>query len=177
MKKYLFCALTAVLLMPGLAHAVSDENVTNRRPDRPARAEVQEIRQEIRSSVAQNHARRLTRRFQFYFDRLSKIITRFEARLAILDTAGKDTADAKAKLALVKTKLGEAKSKGDATITAFTAIDPAKFSEQKEAAFAARDLAVSARKLYQETLVLLKDALKALKVISRPALPANEEAL
>ncbi len=179
MKKYL--SLTIFIILCSLfvvqVQAESDENVTKRRPDRPAQAAIQEIRQENRSKVAENHANRLERRFGFYYDRLSKIIVRFEARLVILDNAGKNTADSKAKLALAKTKLEAAKVAGQEAVVQFRAIDPAKFSEQKTEAFAARDLAVSARKLFQESHQLLKDALKSLKTISKPALPAAKEAL
>ena len=179
MKKYL--SLTIFIILCSLfvvqVQAESDENVTKRRPDRPAQAAIQEIRQENRSKVAENHANRLERRFGFYYDRLSKIIVRFEARLVILDNAGKNTADSKAKLALAKTKLEAAKVAGQEAGVQFRAIVPAKISEQKTELLAARDLATSARKLFQEAHQLLKDALKALKLISKPALPANEEAL
>lgn len=181
MRKSSLFSLTLLLLYPFTlalpVQAESAENVTKRRPDHPAQAEIQEIRQENRSKVSENHARRLERRFGFYYDRLSKIIVRFEARLAILAKEGKSTADSKTKLGLAKTKLEEAKAAGAAAVAAFATIDPAKFGEQKTETVAARDLAVSARKLFQESHRLLKDALKALKLISKSALPASEEAL
>lgn len=179
MKKSFILALLIILSVPSLALATSDENVTKRRPDRPAQAEIQEIRQErkedreetrekvqeIRSNVAENHANRLERRFAFYYSRLSNIITRFEKRLDILKADGKDITAVSAKLTEVKTKLESAKAKGIEAVAAFKAIDPAKFSEQKTEALAARDLANSARKLFVETHTLLKDALKSLKAI------------
>lgn len=184
MKKYILLVTTAVLLFPSVAFAQSDENVTKRRPDRPNQAEIQEIRQErmedrqeIRSNVAQNHANRLERRFEFYYKRLTNIITRFERRLDILKADGKDVSAVNTKLTAVKTKLAEAKSKGDSAVAAFKAIDPAKFSEQKTQVLAARDLATEARKLFIETHTLLKDALKSLKAISKPALPAASAAV
>lgn len=191
-KKILVLSLAASILVlsSSFVHA-EGENVTKRRPDRPEAAQIQEIRevrkdarsevkdkmQEIRSNVAENHANRLERRFKFYFDRLTNILTRFDKRVATLKSEGKNTASVETSLTAAKTKLAEAKTKGDASVAAFKAIDPAKFSEQKTAALAARDLAISARKLFMDTHSLIKDALKALKLISKPALPAASAAV
>lgn len=179
MKKYLMTALALTVLAPTIAFAQGDENVTKRRPERAV--EIQEIRQDnrqnLRSSVAENHANRLERRFGFYFARLGNIIARFQRRLDALKTAGKDTTAVQAKLDAAKSKLAEAKAKGAEAIAAFKAIDPAKFSEQRAEAFAARDLATAARKLFVETHTLLKEALRLLKTISKPALPAASAAI
>lgn len=180
MKKHLYLSIFFVVLcslFTSQVRAESAENVTRRRPDRPVQAEIQEIRQERRSNVAENHANRLERRFAFYDSRLRNIITRFEKRLDILKADGKDITAVSAKLTEVKSKLESAKAKGVEAVAAFKAIDPAQFSEQKVESFAARDLAVATRKLYLEVHVLLKDALKALKVISKPALPAASVAV
>lgn len=180
MQKSLLIALTLIVLTPSLVLAVSDENVTKRRPDAPARVEVQEIRQErqeIRSNVAENHANRLEKRFTAYYTRLNNIITRFQARLDLLKSQNKDISAIQTKLDSAKTKLGEAKTKGESAVAAFKAIDPVKFSEQKTQVLAARDLAVSARKAYLEVHELLKAALKELKTISKPALPAASSAV
>lgn len=175
MKKSFLLALVLVILTPSLALAlaVSDENVTKMRPDKPVPAQVQEIRQEletkreeIRNRIAQIHATRLTKRFDAYYLRLASIITRFEARLIILQKNSKDIVPTQAKLDLAKAKLVEAKTAGQDAVKALEAIDPP-----------AKELAISAHDLYKETLTLLKDALKSLKTISKPALPANEEAL
>lgn len=181
MPKVLLLALTLLILFPSVVLAQGDENITKRRPERAL--EIQEIREvrtearELRSSVAENHANRLERRFRFYFTRMTNIITRFQKRLDILKAEGKDTAAVQTKLDLAKTKLAGAKLKGDEAVAAFKAIDPAKFTEQKEAAFAARDLAKAARILFQEAHQALKDALKELKTISKPALPAASSAV
>lgn len=180
MKKSLLIIASVFLLTPSLVVAQSDENITKRRPDTESTIQIQEIKtdmQEIINNVSARHANRLERRFNFYYTRLNNIILRFQKRLDILKADGKDIAGVQAKLDLTKTKLEEAKAKGLEAVAAFRAIDPAKFSEQKTAAFAARDLAVAARKLFADTLVLLKDALKALKVISKPALPAASSAV
>ena len=173
MKKSFLPALVLVVLTPSLALAVSDENVTKMRPDKPVPAQVQEIRQEletkreeIRNRIAQIHATRLTKRFDAYYLRLASIITRFEARLIILQKNGKDIVPTQAKLDLTKAKLVEAKTAGQDAVKALEAKDPP-----------AKELATTAHDLYKETLTLLKDSLKSLKTISKPALPANEEAL
>lgn len=180
MYKLLLVALTILVLSPTSILAVSDENVTKRRPDKPEAAQIQEIRQERvenrqerRDNIAQNHADRLSKRFSAYYSRLGGIMTRFQARIDLLKKAGKDTSSTQAKLDLAKAKLEEAKTKGEAAIAAFKAIDPAKFSEQKTQAIAARDLATDARQLFADTNVLIKDALKSLKTISS----SSQEAL
>lgn len=175
MKKYLLIVFTALVVTPSIAFAISDENITKRRPDNsPAQIQVQEIRQdrqelreevktklqERRSNVAENHANRLEKRFNFYYDRLNNIIGRFQTRLELLKKESKDMTAAQAKLDAAKTKLADAKTKGDAAIAAFRAVDPAKVSEQKAELIAARDMATAARKLFAETHNLLKLALK-----------------
>lgn len=182
MKKSIIVALAILALVPGLVQAQGDENITKRRSDKALeiqeiRQERREERQEFRSNVAENHAGRLERRFGFYYTRFNNIINRFQTRLDTLKQKGKDVASVQAKLDLAKAKLAQAKTKGDAAVTAFRAIDPSKFSEQKTEALAARDLANQARDLFKQTSDLLKDALKALKTLSKPALPAASSAV
>lgn len=173
--------ITLILLAtPSSVFAESAENVTKRRPDKPIQGQIQEIRQErqeFRSKVAENHAGRLERRFKFYFDRLTNIISRFKQRLDTLNPNDPSVATIETKLANATSKLAEAKTKGELSVTTFRAIDPAKFSEQITEAKAARDLAESARALFKEVHALLKDALKSLKAISKPALPAASPAV
>ncbi len=192
MKKAILVApLLFVSLGVGLVHAESAENVTKRRSDAPERVQIQEIRQErkenveemksklqtMRSNIAENHATRLSKRFEYYYSRLTNIMARFDKRLDVLKADGKDVTALKTKLEQVRAKLGEAKTAGDAAVAAFKAIDPAKFSEQKTQAQAARDQAISARKLYLEAHKLLKEALSSLKAMSKPALPASSAAV
>lgn len=179
MKKYLVLVVLSFILSPLAVQAEETENITRRRPDRPAQVEIQEIRQdrmevreearekvqEMRSDIAQKHADRLERRFEFYYSRIINIIIRFEKRLDTLKADGKDITEVSTKLSEVKTKLESAKVKGVEAVAAFKAIDPAKFNEQKTEALAARDLANSARKLFVQSHTLLKDALNLLKAI------------
>jgi len=165
----------------------SVEPSPQRRKDSSRPLEVQEIKdgrqnlreqaqnqlQTLRSSVAQNHANRLERRFKFYFERLTNIITRFHT----LKNKGTDVSTIQVKLDAAKTQLASAKSLGEQAVADFRAIDPAKFSEQKAQAQAARDQAMQARGAFLEVHKLLKDALKLLKTISKPALPAASSAV
>ncbi len=169
----------------------SVEPSPQRRKDSSRPLEVQEIKdgrqnlreqaqnqlQTLRSSVAQNHANRLERRFKFYFERLTNIITRFQTRLDTLKNKGTDVSTIQVKLDAAKTQLASAKSLGEQAVADFRAIDPAKFSEQKAQAQAARDQAMQARGAFLEVHKLLKDALKLLKTISKPALPAASSAV
>ncbi len=122
-----------------------------------------EHRQEVRSDIAENHANRLSRRFAFYYKRLTGIAARLDTRLTKLKTEGQDVSLALAKLAEARTKLESAKNSADQAVLAFQAIDPTKFSEQKAKALAARDLANSARTAFKDALVLLKNVLKEVK--------------
>lgn len=189
MVKYLLTIVTFVFLSSGLVMAQSDENVTKRRPDRPAQVEVQEIRQETRTQnqanleagvaqrVAQNHSNRLARRFKFYETRLTSILTRFQARIDFLEQEGKLVGTVQTKLDLVTAKLEAAVEKAKEATAAFDAIQPGTMAEQKDALNAARELATETRELFQETHELLKLALRELKTISKPALPAASPAV
>ncbi len=191
MKKILI-ALIALLIAPSMIYATTDDDVTKRRPEKAAIQEIREERkeekaelkeefkekiQEFRSRVAENHANRLENRFNFYYKRLSNILTRFNKRLEILKSSGKDVASLQTKLDTASAKLESARLKGAEAVAAFRAIDPAKFSEQKAEARSARDLAMNARTLFKETHTLLKEALRSLKLISKPALPAASPAV
>ncbi|PIR98731.1 hypothetical protein COT87_03205 [Candidatus Collierbacteria bacterium CG10_big_fil_rev_8_21_14_0_10_44_9] len=173
MKKYLFLAVAVAIFLPTLVKAQPDENITKRRPDKPAQGQIQEIRQDARI----NHATRLVKRFDFYYKRFAGIITRFEARLVILKAGDKDIGGTQAKLDLAKAKLAEAKKASDIAIVAFKALDSTKFAQQKTERLAARDLAKVALKLFRDTHTLLKEALKELKTISKPALPTASAAV
>ncbi len=194
MKKNLIIVLALLLLSSvSSVQAVSDENVTERRKEKSA--EIQEIRterkeerqekreevkeniQERRSEIAENHANRLEKRFTAYYTRLSNIITRFKARLDALKAEGKTVASIETELATATSKLESAKSKGLEAVSAFKAIDPTTLADQKSALMAARDSANAARKLFEEAHTSLKSALKSLKVISKPALPAASAAV
>lgn len=187
MKKTLSITLSSLLLLLASLTTVSaqtTENITNRRPDRDeAKAVIQEVRverqeerqerqeerqqtrQELRSNVTANHAERLENRFLQYNQRLTNIMERFQKRLDTLKQSGKDASKAQDLLNSGKSKLVEAKTKGDGAVAAFRAIDPAKYTEQKSQILAARDLANQARRLYVETHQLIKSALVALKEV------------
>ena len=176
MKKILLFVLPLLLVSVAPAYAedaktLRETRMENRQEIKSEimenRQEVKDMRvenhQEIRSLVAENHANRLERRFKFYYDRLSNIARRLETRLATLKSDGKDTSVADTKLTEATTKLETAKSLGEQAVSAFRAIDPAKFAEQKEQALAARDLANQARVAFKEALSIFKSVLKEVK--------------
>ena len=149
----------------------------NRTESREEQQEQRGIVQEFKSRVAENHANRLEKRFKFYYERMTKIMVRFQTRLDTLKAQGKETTPIQVKLDAAKAKLELAKTKGEAAVAAFRGLDPTKFQEQKTERLAARDLAKEARKLFLEAHALLKEALKSLKTISKPALPAASSAV
>ena len=134
------------------------------RPDHP---QIQEISQDTSRSVAQIHAGRLSRHFIFYFNREINIINRFQERLDLLKAQGVNTLAAQSDLDKAKSKLAAAKLAGDAAISAFHAIDPAKPATEHSELIAARDLALKARQAFLDVNSSLKIAVKALKLISK----------
>lgn len=134
------------------------------RPDRP---QIQEISQDTSRSVAQIHAERLSRHFIFYFNRETNIINRFQERLDLLKAQGVNTLAAQSGLDKAKSKLAAAKLAGDAAISAFDAITPAKPATEHLELIAARDLALKARQAFLDVNSSLKIAVKALKLISK----------
>jgi hypothetical protein len=194
MNKYLIIVLTLMFLSnTSLVQAISAENVSQRRKENAVqiqeirterkeereenREEVKENIQARRNELAENHAIRLEIRFTAYYTRLSDIISRFQNRLSILKSEGKAVENIEAELSKAKVSLDSAKLKGAEAVAAFKAIDPTSLTDQKTALLAARDLANAARKLFADTHTSLKSALKSLKLISRPALPAASAAV
>ncbi len=118
-------------------------------------------RETKRSDVAGKHADRLEEHFANYYTRLNMIMGKIQTRIDATTT--KDTTAAKAKLAEAKAKLAEAKTLGASAVAQFRAIDPAKWSEQKAKAEAARDTANKAREGFKSTLALMVESIKALK--------------
>lgn len=123
-------------------------------------------RQERRSDVAKKHADRLEQRFGNYYTRLSTILTKLQARVDAISADKKDTTIAKARLAEAKTKLEEAKTLGATAVGLFRSIDPAKWSEQKTQAVAARDTANQAVKAFKAAHALMVEAIRSLKSIN-----------
>ncbi len=175
MKKILLLSLLLLTVAPAVkaeeAQNLRETRAENRQEIREEvrenREEVRELRQEnrqeVRSVVAENHANRLERRFNLYYNRLSGIATRLQKRLDTLKSEGKDVGAAEAKLSEAKAKLESAKTLGAQSVAAFRAIDPAKFEEQKAEAKAARDVANQARTAFKDSLLLFKNVLKEVK--------------
>lgn len=186
MQKLIYFALVLTLLLGSatLTLASSDDisEVSSPRPRIELREQVkeearevkeqrqedrQEVRQQVQSQVqvmrsdaARLHANRLNNRFQFYYQRLMGIVARIQARIDEGVNSGKDESTAQATLDSAKAKLAEAKQLGDQSVSSFEAIDPAKFSEQRDDALAARDVANQSREAFKLALSLLKQANK-----------------
>ncbi len=120
----------------------------------------------IRQKVAENHARRLEKRFDHYTERFEAIIARLNERIAQLETDGKDMADAKEKLAQAKDTLSTAKVRAAQAIEAFKAIEPGKYEEQKDDLLQAREYANQAVAKFKETFRLLRETIKLIKEVA-----------
>lgn len=176
-KLFLILTLLIIATVPVRAETSRELRETRREEIQEIRTERLEEREQIRTKVAENHASRLERRFSLYYKRLENIVERFQKRLDYLKTQNKDVASIQTKLDSIKTKLNGAKVAGDEAVAAFQAIDPGTWEVQKPKLLAAKDLANEARELYKEVHTLLKAALRELKQISKPALPASSAAV
>lgn len=162
----LLFALTVGIALCSPVQARGQES--SRRMDRAVKTErvaTREANPRIRQYVAENHARRLERRFAHYVERFEAIIARIETRLATLSGEGKDVADVQVKLHQAKSMLAQAKATGVQAVAAFKAIDPAKYEEQKDEILAARTLAEKAVKEFKDTFKLLRETIKLMKEV------------
>jgi hypothetical protein len=178
MKKSVALALllSVVLSLNSSVSAKSDSTFNLRIEKAPAEATVSEERQvrvtqrvekfqERRSAVAENHAKRLASHFAGYYNRLNNLITKIQVKITEVKTTGKNTNDAQTKLDAAKASLESAKVLGEQAVAAFQAIDPYRYSEQRDEALAARDLAQKAREAFLTALKNLKVAVEALKAL------------
>jgi hypothetical protein len=146
--------------------AIRQENQEERRNLRQEnKEERQEMRQERREERAQKHSERLQKRFDFYAERLGRIMDKLQTRLMIMKNDGKDITSAEAKLDDAKDTLEEAKTLGDQSVAAFSAIDPEKYEEQRSKVLAARDLAMAAREKFKLANTEIKEAVALAKSV------------
>lgn len=117
---------------------------------------------EQRSEVALVHATRLENHFTNYYNRLNSLAKKIQTRIDLAKSAGKNTTEAQEKLSTAITSLDSAKSLGEQAVAAFKAIDPEKYSEQRDQALAARDLAQNAKEEFRTALREMKEAVKLL---------------
>lgn len=155
---------TALLLAPSAALALEPTRTAEIREKRASvSSQIQEKRQAVRAHVASVHAERLGKRFTVYYTRLSMMIEKVQKRIDALKAEGKDTTAAQAKLNEAKIALESAKKQADTSVSEFKDIDPDKYAEQRTQALQARDIAETARELFQKVLRLLKEAVSLLK--------------
>ncbi|MEI6690231.1 MAG: hypothetical protein WCL07_00615 [bacterium] len=124
-----------------------------------------QIHQEIGDNVAELHANRLENHFNTYYTRLKNIWERLHSHIILLGHQGKDVTSVQVKLSAAILTLESAKTKGIESVAAFRAIDPSKFSEQKDKVFIARDLAEESRKLYKQAQIEMVEAISVIKDI------------
>lgn len=116
------------------------------------RVQIQQMEQ-VRTSIAARHATRLEWRYQFYYQRLSAIMAKIQARLeAIAHT------EAQAKLTEAKAVLEEAKVLGERAVKQLGEIDPERYAEQRSMALGAGELANQAREKFREAVRLMREA-------------------
>lgn len=119
------------------------------------RAALQENRENRISLMAQAHADRLTRRFGFYYLRLSKLIDKIQTRLDVLATSGQDTTQAQNALDEASTMLEEANRLAQAAIAEFESA-ASESQSAAELSRSAAELAKQARAQFVEVVLQLR---------------------
>lgn len=112
----------------------------------------------VRERLLQIHARRLSRRFNFYHERLMMIGEKLEARLEMMVAEGIDVGEAENLLAGAFNQLEEAEENTDAAIEAFETAEAEDEAALRQLSLNAKDIALEAHGQYQEALRLMKEA-------------------
>lgn len=130
--------------------------------DDQARIQIQQIddpdsqstehRIQAQQQVTAIHANRLQRRFNFYYQRLTKIADKIEARFDLLEAEGVDMTEARAGFSNAMLLLEEAREKANNAVARFEAIDPEEYQAQRQIALTARDEALQARDQFQQVV-------------------------
>ena len=116
------------------------------------------IREQAQNRVAQVHAQRVQRRFDFYNQRLTAIGDKLQNRFRALEAQGYDLSAAQEQLeqALERVELGITQAR-DAT-TQLNEVDPQQYQAQRQLALEAREQILQARISFQEAVQLFKEA-------------------
>ncbi len=123
--------------------------------------EGQLLREQALNRVAQVHARRVQRRFNFYNQRLSIIANKLQSRLQALAAEGQDVSAAQEKLeeALQMIEIGMAQAQ-EAT-DQLNEVDLEQFPEQRQSALQAREQIQEARTNFLTAVELMREAVQA----------------
>jgi hypothetical protein len=121
----------------------------------------QERVRQMRTNVAAIHAARLEKRFSFYYQRLTKIAEKIEARLQVLADEGVDVSAAQQGLTNALLLLEEAMERSNAAIADFKSINPEQYQTQRQIALQARDEARQSRQLFMQAMQELRGAVQA----------------
>ena len=124
---------------------------------------IQLQRQEVRSTVAQIHSKRLEMRFDFYYERLSNVSKKLETKLTLLEEAGVDTSTASGSLKIADEKLATAKKLADDTTQSFNQIVENDYQVQKQQSQQSQTLAKQAKVAFQTVVGVLKDVVDSAK--------------
>ena len=123
----------------------------------------QEVRQERRANIAQNHAERLSNRFGFYSQRLVNLIVKIKSSLEAMAADGKDVTEALNKINEAQEALDNAKLLGEKAVAEFSAIDPENYESQRDQALAAKEIADQAREEFKNAVTLMRESIKLAK--------------
>lgn len=129
------------------------------------RNQIKEKGLEFRTNAAQAHAKRLERRFGFYYRRLTKIADKVQSRIAKTEAKheGLDLSAATARLEIARTTLEDARAEGEAAVVAFNEVEPTTPKELQQAAKKALNAAKTTREAFMEAASLLKQSVKLIK--------------
>ncbi len=139
--------------------------------DNQARIQIQQIddpgsqpteqRVQAQQRVTAIHANRLQRRFNFYYQRLTKIADKIEARFDLLEAEGVDMTEARDGFSNAMLLLEEAIEKANGAVAKFEEVDPEQYQAQRQIALAARDEALQARQQFQQVVLEMTTAVQS----------------
>ncbi len=137
--------------------------------------QAEQQRQQVKNRFVERIGLQLERRYEFYYQRLSKLADKLEALIANLEEQGNDLTEAKKQLGAAHTTLEQANATGLEAVDEFDQVDPENYQEQRNLALAARDVALEARNFFQESLSLLKDVVSLIRqeIQANPTQPAS----
>lgn len=122
------------------------------------------LRESILSRLLVVHTTRLEKRYAFVYGRLNHQIIQLQTKITTVKEKGGDVTAAQVKLNEAKEALEAAKVAGNSEVTAFKSMVVTSDTSIKDLAKEAKDTAISAKKLYDPTLKLIKESRELLRV-------------
>lgn len=124
---------------------------------------IQQQAREKRSAIADKFAERLRKRFANYYNRLTNLANKIQAKIDLMEEEGKPVTEAQSHLNQALRYLESAKNLGDQSVDGFAGISEEEYETNRDLALNARDQAKTARETFKLALESMKSAVAALR--------------